>query len=261
VSDVPPLDWPALVDAATISAAGHRPVRAVTYIRKWDHADSEPALLTCDDGQAYVVKSLRVHGISNGRVIVNEQIVGRLGARLGAPVGEVRFVDVPDELIAAEPDLAHLSTGIAHGSLWIPHCTDREGLRYTTVPANRARFALLAILYTWVGAKDQQFIYRTNVPHLVYSVDHGHFFPRGPYWTITSLHVDPLAELDPTFAACRFSRAERSRARGALDKITHQTIAEAVAAPPDAWGISMQERIAMAEYVARRRAELISLLP
>jgi len=261
VSDVPSPDRPTLLNAATLSGASHRPVRAVTYIRKWEHADSEPALLMCDDGRAYVVKSFRVHGVSNGRVIINEQIVGRLGAKLGAPVGEVGFVDIPDELIAVEPDLAHLSTGIAHGSLWIPDCTDREGLQYTTTAANRMRFALLAILYTWVGAKDQQFIYRKNVPPLVYSVDHGHFFPRGPYWTITSLRVDPLAELDATFAACRFSRVELVRARGALEQITYQAIAEAVAAPPDAWSISMQERIAMAEYVARRHAELIGLLP
>jgi hypothetical protein len=44
----------------------------------------------------------------------------------------------------------------------------------------------------------------------------------------------------------------------------HTTIAGAVAAPLELWGISIDERVAMAEYLARRHVELtvvIAALP
>jgi hypothetical protein len=55
------------------------------------------------------------------------------------------------------------------------------------VPDNRPRFAALAVLYGWIPAGDAQLIYRQTVSHLVYSVDHGHFFPGGPNWTLAGL--------------------------------------------------------------------------
>ncbi len=112
-----------------------------------------------------------------GRMIVTDHIVGRLGHAVSAAVGAPTLVDVPADLIAAEAQMAHMTAGVAHGSRWIPDCS-QGGIEHVVVPENRDRFARLALLYGWVVAADRQFIYQNQDPRLVHSVDHGHFFAR-----------------------------------------------------------------------------------
>jgi hypothetical protein len=161
-------EWARLI----ADAADHLepPIRAETFVKKFATA-SQPVVLACDDGADYVVK-----GAQAGRMIVIDQIVARVGDAVGAPVGEPALVDVPATLIAAEPEMAHMAAGIAHGSRWIPNCTDQTGFAHTLVAENRDRFARIAWLYGWVVASDHQFIYSNDAPQIVYTVDHGHFF-------------------------------------------------------------------------------------
>jgi hypothetical protein len=211
--------------------------------------------LSCDDSNIYVVKGSHLDA---GRVALNEQIVGRLGETLGAPVGAVRLVDISSDLIDIQPELSHLEPGLAHGSLLIGNCTDRLGVDHVLVPENRSRFARLAILYGWMQAGDNQLIYEKS-SNVVYSVDHGHFFPIGPNWTIHALSTASPATLDSSFDVCKFTEEEIAEARARLEDVTAQDIAAAVAAPPSDWNFSLDERVAMADYLARRRAELLAV--
>jgi hypothetical protein len=113
----------------------------------------------------------------NRRVVINEQIVGRIANQLAMPVGNVNLVEIPDELIQIEPDLQHMPAGIAHGSRMILGVTEREGIKYVNSDDNRMRFSELAVLYGWLQASDHQFFFEKQQPHRVYSLDHGHFFP------------------------------------------------------------------------------------
>jgi hypothetical protein len=63
---------------------------------------------------------------------------------------------------------------------------------------NKYRFAAAAVMYSWLGASDRQFIYGKAGSHKVYSVDHGHFFQNGPNWTIASLSAAPPPQRIPT---------------------------------------------------------------
>lgn len=172
--------WEDLITRAAANRVS--PIKAQTYRnKKWGSA-SAPVVLGCDDGNDYVVK-----GQQAGRAIVNEQIVGKLGVALKAPVGQVNLIDVPADLIGMQADLKHIPAGVSHGSHLIPDCSDRQWLAHQDVPDNRLRFAALAVLYGWIPAGDHQLIYSQTAPHLVYSVDHGHFFPGGPNWTATGL--------------------------------------------------------------------------
>lgn len=169
----------------------HDAVKAHTYIRKWKTA-SKPVLLRCDDDKEYVVK-----GQQAGRMIYNDQVIGKLGKRMEAPVPKVVLVDLPEELINAEPEMSHMTPGVSHGSLFITNSTERENdIMHTDITENVARFARLAALFGWVHANDRQFIYENSRPHLVYSVDHGHFLPKGPAWTVASLNSASSPELD-----------------------------------------------------------------
>jgi HipA-like protein len=236
-------------------AAGERPVpiNAHTFNRKWGTA-SQPALLDCDDGSIYVVK-----GKQNGRMCANEQIVAHLGQLVGAPVPDVAYVNVPQELIARQPQLAHFQAGPGHGSEFVKDCAD-GGIQYVD-GENRTRFARLAVLFGWVYPQNQQFIYEMAAPHLVYSTDHGHFFPNGPNWTPAHLPQAGVAVPDPSLIGpCQLSQDDMRTAASPLVGLQDQAIARAVAAPLDEWGLAMDDRIAVATYLARRRGELLAAL-
>lgn len=239
-------DWSRLLK----TAASQRPpvVIAATFIEKFA-TSSQPVRLGCDDEEEYVVKSMHA-----GRMIVTEQIVGRIGIGYGAPVGIPALVDVPQTLIDAEPEMAHMSAGIAHGSRWIPSCT-QGGVDHCST--NRARFAELALLYGWTLAADHQFIYENDAPRLVYSVDHGHFFAGSTGWTVDTLNNAPTPEPDPTLVSgCTLTDQELEDARSRLAQLDDEAIAAAVGAPPAQWGITKEERVAVAEYLASRRDTL-----
>lgn len=221
---------------------------------------SKAALAICNDDRLYAVKGCQV-----GRTLVADQVVGRLGAAIGAPVAEVALVDVPEWLIEAPMSalgtstgsIVHFKPGVGHGSLFIPDCTDSRDLVHEHTDENRDRFAILAVLYGWTGADDRQLLYENRPPHRVHSVDHGFFF-GGPDWTIETLTQSSAPVPDPWICASPWvesSRIEVMLAR--LHDVSDDTIAAAVAAPPEAWGITLVERIALAEYLARRRDALL----
>lgn len=231
------------------------PIMATTYRKGW-RTKAEPVLLKCNDGREYVVK-----GQQAGRQIVNDQITARLGFAIGAPVGEPKIVEVSAELIAIEPRLSHIPSGTAHATLFIPDCRDDCGLIATSEPENRSRFVLLAVLYGWVYANDIQFIFKKNPPRLVYSVDHGHFFPGGPNWTERDLIQAPQAELNSYLCEnCNFTPDEISLALRDLSSVSEKTIIQAVATPPSEWGLTLDERVTLVEYLTRQQQQLLTFL-
>jgi hypothetical protein len=231
------------------------PIKATTFRKGWK-TKAEPVLLKCNDGRDYVVK-----GQQAGRQIVNDQITARLGFAIGAPVGEPKIVEISAELIAIELNLSHIPSGIAHATLYIKDCFDSSELIATSEPENRSRFALLAVLYGWIYANDIQFIFKKNPPRLVYSVDHGHFFPGGPNWTEYDLIQAPDAKLDPFLDQhCNFTTDEISSALRALESVSEETIIQAVATPPSEWGLTLDERVTLVEYLTRQQQQLLTFL-
>jgi hypothetical protein len=248
-----PEEWEGLIEAAAANRPA--PFRAHTFLRSLDGV-SDPVAVACDDGREYAVK-----GRQCGRSIVNDHVVGMLGALLEAPVAEVRLVTIPPDLVQVESALRHIPPGVCHGSLWIPGCRELEvGTESEIgVPENSLRFARLAVLFGWVGGKDRQFICHETPPPLVYSVDHGHFFPDGPNWTTEGLLGAPKALPDGTLRRrARLAMSEVTTACQALASVLPGQLAKVVAQPPDEWGISLGERVALASYLERRRSELLT---
>lgn len=240
--------------AALLDAAPQPPhaVEAHTYHKKWTSA-SKPVLLECNDGELYVVK-----GTQNGRMIVNDRIVGLLGVAIEAPVGEVSLVDVPQELITAEPELQHMAPGISHGSLFVDGYTEKEN-SHVVNNHNRPRFAKLAILYGWVHPNDAQFIYQKEEPREVLSVDHSHFFPGGPEWKEQNLNGTPPAAPDHRIVtACGVTDDELRAAAQALEAVTDQDLAAVVKSVPVEWPLTNQERVRVVEFLARRRDQMLA---
>ncbi|MCH8002863.1 MAG: hypothetical protein IIA34_14560, partial [Proteobacteria bacterium] len=250
------VEWRGLIEAA----AGSRPepVVAETYYRRWKTA-SGAVELGCSDGNIYVVKGLR-NDQEQGRMMFNDQVTARLGALIAAPVPDVGLVQVSAELIAANPDpkeqMGHMKPCTAHGSLRIDDVTERVNA-LDHGDDNRERFASLAMLFGWLLAGDRQFIYKKSPPHLVYSHDHGHFFPGGPNWTVSNLQkAGPATAEQALVNHFKFKADELGRAYAPLGDLTPEMLAAALAAPPQDWGVTLDERVVLAEYLERRRAEL-----
>lgn len=247
-------DWENLINNAVSKRPA--PLSAHTYRgKKWGTA-SKPVVVACDDGNDYVVK-----GRQNGRMLVNDHVIAVLGAMFDVPVGTVRLVDIPDELIQLEPDLQHMPPGISHGCQLITKCSERAWIEHVDVGDNRTRFARLAILYGWVDAYDHQLIYSQEKPYPVYSVDHGHFFAGGPNWTVGSLKsAKPAVPYDALVRGCNLTNEELQQAAEPLEDIGDENVTAAVAAACEDWWSSIGDRVVLAEYLARRKSELCSSL-
>ena len=191
---------------------------------------------------------------------------------MSAPAPSVALVDVPQELIEAEPSLqggfgdAAFQPGVCHGSLLLTEVSgDREGFLHTAVAENRMRFAKLAVLYGWLQADDHQFLYENQPPHLVWSHDHGHFFPGGQNWTEETLNASHSAAIpdQKVVSSCALMDTEVHVALREIRDLStpEQVIAEVISAIPTDWPFSPAERIAMARFLEARRLALVSLIP
>ena len=236
-------------------ADGNRTVvRAETMLSTLNGA-SGSILFQCDDGSRYVAKGTR-----NQKGLVAEHVVARLGQLLEAPVGDVQILEVPAEL-RSHPVVAAMGPGLAHATRFIDDISDRAGLAYSDVQENRERFARLCVLYSLARAQDHQLFYSTGNPRIVYSFDHGHFFPGGPGWSAATLLANTVATIDGWFAPAALTSAELASARTRLSTITDDDIAAVLSGPPPDWPFSPEERAALGQFLRSRRDGLLALLP
>ena len=248
-------DWTALIQAASEDTPQTR--TAVEWVEGLGTA-SQPQKFICDDAALYLVKfTNNPHGDGKGNVA--EQIVARAGALIGAPVPEAGLVEVSAELLGAPqlPDFA--GAGVHHGSRWAHGYSDRQHLAY--VDENRERFGALDVLYAWMlCVGDHQWIYRNEAPHEVLSVDHTSFFPGSPAWTAEGLRAESTNPApDATLATLNLTPTDRGPALEKLRAVSDADIARVVAAPPSEWGISVDERVALAAYLAGRKDAVLEL--
>lgn len=223
------------------------------HIRSGWRSSAKPVLIRAIDKNEYVVK-----GKQAGRQIINDRVVAKLGQAMQAPVGEPYLIEISQDLIDFHPEFSYLATGIAHGTKFIPDCSNDDELFLH--PKNLERFAYLAILYGWMYASDHQFVFKRQSPHLVYSVDHGNFFIGSPKWTIESLkRISSPAKPDYLIVS-RYKLKDKnlSPALDALREITEQAIVQTIGNIPQEWGISIDERLCLVEYLIKRQGELLA---
>jgi hypothetical protein len=186
--------------------------------------------------------------------------MGLLGKAVGAPVPEVAVIDLPDALIQNQPDLKGLPAGLAHGSRYVPGASSvKQGILHETLGGNRSRYSALSIMYGWAGVfSDHQFFYE-DTTNLVLSFDHGNFFPGGPNWTAANLRAAAQAEPDQQITTkCHLTKDELSAAVLLLNVVTTATIASAVSAPPNSWGLTLDDRVEVATYLEKRKEQLLA---
>ncbi len=221
-----------------------------------------PALVVGLDGRRFVAKGLQRHRTDEplGRRLFADQVVGRLGVAMGAPVADVTLLHLSKDIADSNVATMHLDPGTLHGSIFRDDLEPGwEDIEFLNEAENRQRFAQLAVLFGWMHADDQQFMYHRTPPHLVVSVDHDYFFHGAPTWNASTLSDAPPAVPDPYIVdGADLTPDNLFGAILLLERIRPDTIASAVSKPPASWGVDLEERIAVASYLDTRRRHLLA---
>ncbi|MES2461812.1 MAG: HipA family kinase [Armatimonadota bacterium] len=237
---------------------------ALTVLSRLD-TSTKPFLAKCSNGNEYWIKAFG-HDTDpwHKRSLVTDQIAGRLGCAMGAPVARVGLIEITDAFLHPDvnPELNDLVTGVYHASENIKNCYDGQFHIEAETPAARSRVATLSLFYGLLVADDHQYLYESEPPHLVHSVDHGYFFPGGVSWNCQSLAncAFPALPDQRIMDECSFSRSELQFAGRGLRDVSDNSIAFAVSCPPPEWGISMDERVALAMFLSSRRKAMLRYL-
>jgi hypothetical protein len=212
-------------------------------------------LVLANDGNRYWCKVL-----NNGqgdRVPVTEQIVGRLGTLIGAPVCAVELVQIPAALAGWEfrPGMA-LIEGWAHGSLAADPVIETHSLDHRAMDDNARRHAGICALHDWLGGADPQWLMR-GAENEYLSHDHGWYLPPdGPSWTVDTLRAAVDASFQIQTPPAGLDGGELTRLADRLDEITRQDLETELSNIPPDWPVTDEELNAVAKFADSRRGNV-----
>jgi hypothetical protein len=232
---------------------------AKRFIQRRGHSFSAPVDIMCDDERVYVVKPARPNRHDQLRGLFNDHFIAHLGMVISAPVGEPALIHIPQVMIDNQPELSDVSSSIpAHGSVLIQNCSDRLNFEHADQSYNRGRFQAICALYGLCYCGDFQVIYANTPPHIVYSVDHGHFLPGGPTWTVESLKSAGKGSLFADIIQhCGLTADEQKEAARLLCNVTDAVISNTLTIPPMEWGVSTDERVSLMDLLIRSRNDIL----
>ncbi|MFB6258951.1 MAG: HipA family kinase [Flavobacteriales bacterium] len=141
---------------------------------------SKPFIGIAEDDNRYWLKTSSNN--QNPKIPVVEQIVGRAGILIEAPVCEVKTISIPDQIYKhyeEDETVKGIDSGISHGSLDIfnNRLVKSPRLIHCDKDNNMVRYPYLLVLYDWCYVNDTQWLGYLQEDMKCYSHDHGHFFP------------------------------------------------------------------------------------
>jgi hypothetical protein len=216
-------------------------------------------LVLADDGERYWCKV--AYGDQGPRVPVNEQIVGRLASLIGAAVCKPQLVKIPEAIAGWEfrPGKA-LQAGWAHGSQAVADAIETHQLEHRSDDDNARRHASFFAVFDWLHGEDPQWLYSTSAANAYYQHDCGHYLPGPPNWTATLLaEATGVAKPLPQDHA-GLDKAELERLADALDSLTREEIAGALANISAVWGVDQADVDAVVDFAFARRVDVATRL-
>jgi hypothetical protein len=206
----------------------------------------------------YVAKGLNVGEAPSPKIytFAADAVVGRLGNRLGAQVPEVALLSADITICSAYLELHQKVPGLLHGSTYVPNTTPRLAIDAARNPQDAIDYAILAVLYGWMGASDDQVIRNMLPPERVLSVDHGHFFNGGAPWNEAVFAKLGDATIHAAFVSHGANTSEVQRAIVAAKNVTDEEIIEVVSCVPSTWDVPDDDLVALAKFISRRRDTL-----
>jgi hypothetical protein len=161
-----------------VSGSGREPV-ALTLVMpvKRSSAGATGAFLgQASDGNRYWIKVPQ--NPTGPRSLVPEQIVGRLGALLGAATCRVTTLAIPQGLDWEYRSGRRLEAGIAHACEHVPGALETHILDRPRDDDNPRRYTSFAALYDWAWGDDVQGLHALDDDARFFSHDHGRYLTR-----------------------------------------------------------------------------------
>lgn len=246
-----------------------RTVRAVEDLGMIKGATA-PHIMACDDGKSYLVKFA-----GPNKSAVNEYVGQTLARRVGLPAPPSVFVDVPQVLIAAAPDLRRrrVGAGLHHGSQMVSGALELgQFLR-----ANPGGVGLVNLDHlpqtlchdNWVLTRDRE----RDDNHMVENlgdgryrytmVDFSHGF-TGPDWTADSIeqgsYLRVLEPVHPFITDLVTGTASFEPVLTRIESTTDEQIEALVSSIPPAWNVSPDELSCLTSFLEVRRGLLREIL-
>lgn len=212
-----------------------------------------PLRMTGNDRRDYFVKTLEGCPADAQLSLAAEQIVGRLGKLIGAPVCETSLIRIHEELAGSPP---WLRGGLAHASLAV----ERADLRRPpldnsrTKDDNRRRHAGVYALCDWCFSSDDQWLCDLDDDEATYSHDHGLYFPPvgSGYWTRDELVQNARNAHELGGSKAGLDRETIRTVADTLDAIDRTALVEVLRAVPASWPVSGEELEALGWFLEYR---------
>ncbi|WOC59866.1 HipA family kinase [Paenarthrobacter sp. AT5] len=254
-----PVDHSIRLNWLGLLAGRPRPEAETTIFAIADVANtgSVPFLGIATDGGRYWVKYMgNAHGTDS---LIAERVVEALARKLDAPMRPSVLVDVP-EILTHDPRMvgSGIQAGVAHGSLFLDNCLEKNVLDSVTRDGNKTRQPRFIALWELCYGEDEQWLYDRQSDEQVWSYDHGYWITGGEPepLTVKDLEVTvkswepwkgPLKGMDP---AAFVDMLER------IEALTVTDLIDVVASVPLAWGVpdELLESLAWWFYMRRTHA-------
>jgi hypothetical protein len=206
------------------------------------------------DQQRYWIKPL--NNIQGIRVPVTEQIVGRIGFLIEAPICIVHTIEIPSEFVGWEFRSGRkLEAGIAHGSKHIDQVADVGGMDRRNNDDNARRHARMMALFDWCWGGDQQGLVALADESRYYSHDHGWYLPpEGPTWDVASLEATVDAPHEYSAPKDGITSAIVDEILEKLLAVQRSQLCDALACIPATWPVTDAELECAGFFLERRAA-------
>ncbi len=235
-------------------------VHIVTPLQPSTSGGSGAFLSLGSDGRRYWVKGL--NGPQGSRVPVTEQIVGRAGALIGAPVCVVEVVYLPSAIAGWAYRPGHLiERGFAHGSVAIDKCVEeRPGLGDRDKDENAVRHPGYFALYDWCWGGDTQALLDLDGDRRFHSHDHGSFLPPGGGWDIPNLQQSVGAAHELGSDGAGMDMVEVARLATRLENVTRAEILQILTRIPRSWPTTDVELETVGAFLEERAPQVAARL-
>lgn len=205
------------------------------------------------DGNRWRVKPM--NGPHGDAATMNEWIVGRLGAVIGAPVCDVSLIDVPAEVLPFEyVDGRFLEAGVTVASKEVVGCNELRTLEHRQRDENNRRHVGVLALYDWCLGGDPQWLYEAPDEDRIYSHDHGMYL--GGDWRAQDL-TGRLADPFVAGPGGDLDEATKTNLADRLEAITPEAVAAVLRTVPRSWPATDAQLAGLGEFLVAR-AGLVS---
>jgi hypothetical protein len=242
-----------------VTAKGHK--------KQMDRGGSRSQLMACEDASGMVEYVVKFRENPQGvRVLVNELVAGSCAGLLAMPCPEVALVEVTDDLINAEPNLAQfvgraVSPGMHYGIKYVRNAYRKPPPGYVAKIANPADIASVIAFDAWTLNSDRNnegnylILNPDFAPRRIYyaTIDHGHCFGQ-PNWdeTIVSKIDDVNLNFPPELAAAVTGGAPFEEILRAIEAVTEADISAIIGAIPSSWDCPQGHRDALRRFLCGR---------